>query len=377
MQSINYTDDRLEYPGFYNIYPIKNEISVHSGTGESLRIGNRTNFIIDDNYGRILNEDVNCPYGNSKTLNYYFHIGTHTIVDELRVPYRKIPIIKFEDFEILSKLIIQIAYENPDYEILLRGQTSLYRIERTEKENLFLFGEGEIKEPSFKPSFIRSDFNEFFIYGLWHSQTALMLHNVGIDLRKKLCEKDYNEYIADVVKIKNSFHFTPISLGFAQHYGLPSIGLDLTKDIKVATWFATNKLIVDNNGLAETQLLKDFSESTIFIFRCPEDTVFSHKSIKPKFIENTRPDRQDAWFCHSGWGMSKNQLATNLVLAVRLDNRTSNLFDSNYTNYLFPDSNDDLVLNYFIDIKENLKNTGEVRRALNKIYMLKNRKTHN
>ena len=209
------------------------------------------------------------------------------------------------------------------------------------------------------------------MYGLWHSQTALMLNDVGIDLKEVLNSEDYLEYRKDVFKIKNSPHFTPISLGFAQHYGLPSVGLDLTKDIKVAAWFATNKLIIDNDGLAETRQLEDFSESTIFIFRCPKDTVFSHKSIKPKFIENTRPDRQDAWFCHSGWGLSKNQLASYLVCAIRLNDRALTVSNSDYTNYLFPDRSEDLVLNYFMDIKTNSKTTGEVKRALNKIYLLK------
>lgn len=371
MQLINITDSKLEYPGFYNIYPIQNEMSIHSGIIELAKKEDSTHFFIDDNYGRVLNENINCPYGNSKTINYYSHSAYHKIIDELRVPFRKIPVYSFEDYDSLSKLISQIERENPDYEILLRGQTSLYTIGRTSDENLFLFGDDKAKEPSFKPSFVRSDFNEFFIYGLWHSQTALMLNDVGIDLKKVLKSEDYLEYRKDVFKIKNSPHFTPISLGYAQHYGLPSVGLDLTKDIKVATWFATNKLIIDNDGLAETRQLEDFSESTIFIFRCPKDTVFSHKSIKPKFIENTRPDRQDAWFCHSGWGLSKNQLASYLVCAIRLNDQASNLSNSDYTNYLFPSRSVDLVLNYFMDIKENSKNTGEVKRALNKIYLLK------
>lgn len=371
MQSINITDNKLEHPGFYNIYPIQNEISIHSGLNELTKKEGKTHHLIDDNYGRILNENIIYPYGNSKVINYYNLSSNHTIIDELRVPFRKIPIYKFEDYENLFKLISQIERENPDYEILLRGQTSLYTIERPADEKLFLFGDDKAKEPSFKPSFVRSDFNEFFIYGLWHSQTALMLNDVGIDLKIKLNGEDYLEYQKDVFKIKNSPHFTPISLGFAQHYGLPSVGLDLTKDLKVATWFATNKLIIDNEGLAKTRQLEDFSESTIFIFRCPKDTVFSHKSIKPKYIENTRPDRQDAWFCHSGWGLSKNQMASYLVCAIRLNDRVSNLSNSDYTNYLFPDRSEDLVLNYFMDIKENSKNTGEVKRALNKIYLLK------
>lgn len=111
--------------------------------------------------------------------------------------------------------------------------------------------------------------------------------------------------------------------------------------------------------------------STLYIFRCPEDAVFSHKQIKPKFIENTRPDRQDAWFSHVGWGHAKNQLASYLVCGVRLKPGILKLFDSNYAKHLFPSRAEDLVLNSFLDIIGNPKYKGEVRRALKKIYVLK------
>jgi len=304
-------------------------------------------------------------------LGYYFPHYKDKIVDTLRVPFRKIPIFELNDLSDIQQLIEKVVKENPTYSILLRGQVEYYPIERDMEEIAFLYGSVNAKEPSFLPSFLRSRFNETFIYSLWHSQTALLLQGVGVDLSKVLNNEQLNEYNYDRMKIMGSPDFTPISLGLAQHFGMPSVGLDLTKDLKVALWFATNVLNIDDNGFATTYPTKDFSSSTLYIFRCPNDAVFSHKKLKPKFIENTRPDRQDAWFSHVGWGHAKNQLASYLVCGVRLKPSILSLFESNYPKHLFPNRNEDLVLNSFIDIADNPKYKGEVRRALKRLYILK------
>ena len=367
MQPININDQRLKYPGFFNMQAIKNEISIHS-------LENLTNdakeYYLDNEYGRLINPKTSSPYGNTNKLSYYIN-NNWDVVEAFRVPFRKIPIFKLEDISQIKTTISKLKNDNESYETLIRGQTKWYPVELRSKNDLsFLYGDENSKEPSFHPSFLRSDFNEVFINSLWENQIALMLNDVGIDLSKVLTASDKNKYDEDVIKIKGSSDFTSISLGYAQHYGMPSIGLDLTKDLKVATWFASHKFD-NNNGFCTIRKLEDFSHSTLFIFRCPKDTVFSHHKIKPKFINNTRPDRQDAWFCHAGWGSSKNQLASYLVCGFRLNDSVFKLFEPSYSKYLFPSRKEDLVLNFFLEMKENKKGVGEVKRALDKIYYLK------
>ena len=370
MQSIKLSDIRNKYPGFYNIYPIENEISIHSLTSGVLQKKDGEH-ILDDYYGRIVNKSWVSPYGDGEKLGYYIRHYEDKIIDTLRVPFRKIPIFELNELSHIEELIEKIVSENQSYSILLRGQVKYYPVLREKEEIAFLYGAESVKEPSFQPSFLRSNFNETFIYSLWHSLTALLLHDVGVDLSKVLSAAQLREYYDDLIKIKGSPHFTPIALGLAQHYGMPSIGMDLTKDLKVALWFATNLLDIDDNGLATTYPTTDFSNSTLYIFRCPKDAVFSHKDIKPKYVKNTRPDRQDAWFSHVGWGHAKNQLASYLVCGVRLKPSILNIFESNYASYLFPNRDEDVVLNSFLDIIDNPKYKGEVRRALKKIYVLK------
>ncbi|WP_461637329.1 FRG domain-containing protein [Labilibaculum euxinus] len=369
MLKINLEDKRLKYPGFYNISPIKNEISFNT-TIQSERFSNGK-ILLDEQYGRIINSNFQQNYGASQSLSYYKAVNGKKVIQDLRVPFRKIPIFEFEDIENAKLLISEIESENPDYDILLRGQSNLYKINRSEEENQMLFGERNPIEPSFQASFVRSNFNEFFIYNLWHCQTALLLEDLKIDLAKLLSNESLLEFKRDCYHILNSPHFTPISLGFAQHYGLPSVGLDLTKDFEVASWFATHMLKIDENGGASTEPIKDFKESTVYIFRCPKDSVFSYKDIKPKFIENTRPDRQDAWFGHAGWGNSKNQMASYLVCGIRLNESVLNGFREGFENHLFPQRDEDLVLEYFLNIKCNSKYKGEVERAFRNLYYLK------
>jgi hypothetical protein len=371
MKKIRLDDPKLKYPGIHNIYPIMNETSMHSNIEPlNSEFSKQSEHILDTNYGRILNTSVGQPYGDSKSMGYYFRNEKFKIIDNLRVPFRKIPVFKFIDLAQVSSIIQQIEKENPDFEILLRGQTNIYKIKRSSDELKYLYGDSNCTEPSFQPSFLRSNFDEYFIKNLWHNQTSSMFNDVGIDLKNLISENDLKIYYNDVNKIKGHFHFTPIALGYAQHYGLPSIGLDLTKDLKVALWFASHKMNIQKNGLCELSKLDDFKKSTLFIFRSPKDTVFSHREIKPKKIINTRPDKQDAWFCHTGWGDSKNQLATNLCCAIRLDSDILNEFDDNYGASLFPNRTEDLVLNYFLDMKNRKENMNEVKRALNKIYYL-------
>ncbi|TSD63860.1 FRG domain-containing protein [Inquilinus sp. KBS0705] len=369
MEKITYDDPRIEYPAFYNIYPIMNERSA-SGTIDPVAKFDDRALWLDEQYGRVITAQNSAVYGSSNKLPYYKTYDRFKVVDYVRVPFRKIPIFEANEFAQIDALYTKLKHDEPGYQVLLRGQTTVYSLHREEDENMFLFGENTPKEPSFHPSFLRAKFDEYFMYALWHSQTAMLLNDIGVDLKSLLNESQYKEYKIDEYKIKNSAHFTPIALGFAQHYGLPSVGLDLTDNLKVAAWFASHTLPIDDLGITNPTSIIDFGKSTIFFFRCPLDTVFSYDAIKPKHLTNTRPDRQKAWFGHCGWGMAKNQLASYLICGIRIDIRILNLFDDNYANHLFPSRETDLVLDFFLNMKENKRNKGEVERALKRIYHL-------
>lgn len=363
---IKLDDDRLKYPGYYNIYPISFEASQYGSNLSLDELGQESPFL-DENYGRIIH--LGGSYGSSKLMPYYRRDFAERVVDYLRVPMRKVPVYKFERYDQIQPFVDALTAEYPDQEVLLRGQDQVFPIRRSAAETKILFGEEKVLEPSFYPTFARLDFNDFFIYNLWISFTAMMLDDIGIDLKSRLLPHQQEAYLKDVTAIKGHPHFMFIALGIAQHYGLPSIGLDLTKDLRVASWFASHKMIT-KNGITTVEPISDFQGSTLFIFRCPKDQVFAHQVIKPKFIDHGRPDRQGAWFCHTGWGCAKNQIAENLIAAIRLDRSVLSEFEPSYHRSLFPDRNHDLMLNFFLDVKESGDLKGEAKRAFERIYRL-------
>lgn len=216
MEKIELDDPKLTYPGIHNIYPIMNETSIHSNVRHLKdEDSKQSEHILDTKYGRILKISIGQPYGNSKSMGYYLRNETFKVIDNLRVPFRKIPVFKFIDLAQIKNLILQIEKENPDFEILLRGQTGIYTIKRSSEELDYLYGDSNCIEPSFQPSFLRNNFDEYFIKNLWHNQTSSMFNDVGIDLKNLISENDLKIYLKiyydDVNKIKGHFHFTPIA----------------------------------------------------------------------------------------------------------------------------------------------------------------------
>lgn len=368
MISISQNDYRLKNPSYYNIYPIYNEISVYGA--KSGPDNNMEKLLLDDFYGRVFSEGLctnSIAYGPDSKMPSYPSGASGDIIDFLRVPYRKIPIYYLNSVQELSDNIRKIENANNGHEILLRGQTNIYKIDRSSDEKKMLFGSDDIKEPSFLPSHLRQNFDENFMHCMWQSQASMLLHDVGVQYYKEN-NPQLLEYRKEVDYNRGSFFLTAFSLGIAQHYGMPSIGLDLTKKIEVAIWFATNKISIDTKGLASSSIISSYDESTVFVFRCPSNAVFPYSNVKPKIFPVGRPDRQDAWFGHVGWGYARNQLGNYLVCGFRIDKNIANTLPDSYSQWLFPSETEDQILEYFLKMKAMEKYEGEAKRAINKIY---------
>lgn len=374
MIQIEKNDYRLQHAGFYNIYPIWNEVSPFGfGSLNQIKETSGDVVLIDDYYGRIFSPEIYQTanlYGKDENMNYYIKGINIDVVDTLRVPYRKIPIFEITNFYHIPALLKKLQMDNPDYEILLRGQNKCWELSRPEEEKFYLYGNEKVKEPSFLPSYLRSNLDEFFIQSMWINQARILLNDFDYDCEKNLTEKEYENCLSEINYLKNSSYFIHFALGLAQHYGMPSIGLDLTKTIEVATWFATNNINIDENGCATTNPILDFNESIIYIFRCPRLSVFSYNDIRPKVFPVGRPDVQDAWFGHVGWGYAKNQLASYLMCGIKMKQEFLNELSNNFDKKLFPDKAEDYFLDYFIKMKNKDTNEGDVQRVLNKIYAL-------
>ena len=363
-----------KYPAFFNINVMYNEFHPsHTNADQNREI--TSDYFVDSYYGRIYDAsayNINGIYGQSSFMHYYINSINLDVVDELRVPFRKIPVYEVSDINQVEAAIDIIKKENEDYEILLRGQNESYFIERDSDElNLFYGSEGG-KEPSFMPSHLRQSLSEVFLESMWHNQVAMLFNDIGFSYQNELSPEDMKLYIKDTNYIRHTHLITPFSLGIAQHYGMPSVGLDLTDDLKVANWFASNYMDIGSDGLTTTRKVEPSSHDTsmIYIFRCPKNTVFDYKVVKPKVFPYGRPDAQGAWFGHVGWGEASNQLAGYLVCAFKLTETYLNSLPENLEQLLFPKVEDDPILHFFMRKRNTEHYEGNAKKALKNIYHL-------
>jgi hypothetical protein len=363
-----------KYPSFYNVYPIFNEIHPSASGGENKTEGTTSHFI-DTYYGRIYDYMMGCSsgiYGKSSSMKNYVSLNNLTVVDELRVPFRKIPVYEVSSKDQIESAVNKIRNDNSGYEILLRGQTKLYLLDRPEQELEFLYGSTDVKEPSFLPSHLRHNYDEVFLQSMWHNQAAMMFNDIGYDYSKTLSKDKFELYQKDINYIRNTHLMTAFSLGIAQHYGMPSVGLDLSDDLEVASWFASNSMRISKEGTTATLKVDSSTHETsmIYIFRCPKDAVFDYKSVKPKIFPAGRPDAQSAWFGHVGWGAASNQLGSYLACAFKLSKEFLDSLPHDIETTLFPKKIDDPILDFFVKMRGQDKYEGDAKKALQNVYYL-------
>lgn len=357
----------IQYPAFFNAYPILNEIA---GVGADIGVVTPKSYgeiYLDDYYGRIFDKHsqvVGSKYGRTSKMHHYVRLRSMEIIDELRVPYRRIPVFLAKDVKSITDMIDELQQTNPSYHVLLRGQTKTYLVHRPEEESTHFYGEEKVKEPSFLPSHLRNKFDPYFLKCMWQSQAAILLNDIAYDLGAS--------FDATVTEFRSSPLFLFFALGIAQHYGMPSVGLDLTDQLDVACWFATHKITTAPSGQAETALVDLGSDvaPTVFVFRCPKDAVFDYAAARPKDLPTGRPDRQAAWFGFVGWGLSLNQLASYLMCGFRLSEEIVDDLDPAHDRNLFPYGDDDLILQHFLRMRAMEKYEGEAKRALGGIYYM-------
>jgi len=361
----------VKYPAFYNVYPVHNEVSFAGGLQSSG--ADYGEMYIDDYYGRVFNGRGGqglAQYGVTKKLGYYASFPSLEVVDELRVPYRRVPIYRAENLGVIQQVFEETKAVNNSYRMLLRGQTKTYMILREPSESMHFYGEEEVREPSFLPSHLRHTLDPFFLKCMWQSQAALLFNYLAFVLGQSHGVEAGRAFLQKAEGFRHSPFFMLFALGIAQHYGLPSVGLDLTDRLDVACWFATRTLSTDASGKSTIGRASFGAEHapTIFIFRCPPDAVFDYRHAKVDGLPDGRPDKQGAWFGHVGWGAASNQLASYLVCGFRLESDVANQIDPGLDTDLFPSRSKDPILNYFMSVRNNPKYEGEARRALQGVY---------
>ncbi|WP_181257016.1 FRG domain-containing protein [Vibrio splendidus] len=302
-----------------NVYQYKNIISPFCNKEVTTNLSSTGNIVIDKNYGltydRELIQHHAAVYGYEEAIPDYS--GDQLVTDGyLRVPFRKIPRINISNRVELDALLSSIESRDPNLKLLFRGQNSEYFIKRKAEENLALYGSETVLEPSLIPSAVRRNVLIEDVMPLWNS----MLHTY---LDKNILSLPIHEQkIAsrELANFKISPKFGMFSLALAQHYGLPSVGLDATDNIETALFFATHKFETTNGSSSYTYNLHEMTERpVIYILSPPEKFHLDYDDFKPAGLDFLRPDKQGAKFLHTGWGLNQNRCARHIWIALYLD----------------------------------------------------------
>jgi hypothetical protein len=331
---------------YNNIQPIRNEVSPYFKNIKSQNIDATNNrLLIDTFYGQVYTDNVLNSvniYGPTERLptfsgdnlaNYGF----------LRVPFRRIPRILINSSEELHYIVNSIWSKDPSLKLLFRGQTKEYLIGRKPETLQQIFGSPDALEPSLLPSASRKKIRLEEILPEFSALLQIFCKIRLMSIQENSDDTLFRQNLNDYSNLIGSYNLYFMALALAQHYGLPSAGLDVTDDLDVALFFALHEFKGDKGAPYYFNIHKRSSHgepSVIYLLSGNKRFYLDYEKTIPSFIQSIRPQRQNAKFLHSGWGYNLNDCARRLFMALYLDPEGDFVCKYN-KKYLFPGPEED------------------------------------
>jgi hypothetical protein len=205
----------------------------------------------------------------------------------------------------------------PNYQILFRGQTQQYTVPRGPATLRLLYGDAAVSEPSL----LSTAFRERFPYVSTERHIRAIIADIdyrltGFKDHRWWVEDRYETvYVADEGMIARWHRISTMAI--AQHYGIPTYGLDVTTSMTTAWWFATHDYHARDEKASfhpHAWSGSDFRKwPAIFVLR-----TASGEYIGQLDLPATRPRHQHAVFARGGWGPHGNICADDLIAVIVL-----------------------------------------------------------
>lgn len=272
------------------------------------------NLIMDQYYGQVYHTMELRPaaiYGRTDDLPEYSgdHLANNGF---LRVPFRRIPRHVVGSRAEIEALLASIQSVDDNLVMLFRGQSIEHLIVRSPETTQWLYGEDAVCEPSLRTSASRRKPALEEVLPEWTLLLKLFLASQSAELSSS----DYREFTT-------SYIFPMYALSLAQHYGLPTSGLDLTSSLEVAIFFALNRFEKARTTYSGTySRLKDSCHMPVLYLLSPgRQQHFDYEGFRRERAPTLygRPAAQSACFMHIGWGNAENACARRIFLALYLD----------------------------------------------------------
>jgi hypothetical protein len=303
------------------------------------------------------------------------------IVGSVRAKHYSIPIVDVRSYAELTKLqeLLCQALERlkvskhvvPNAKVWFRGQVNAYPLRRSEVVSRYLFGAAKVEEPSLSGAAPRHGWN----YLKAHSFLSTMLQ-ARIYREASARGEQFTDTLAKWEQLPHEAGQWDLGVMLlAQHYGVPTHGIDITNDLDVAVWFATNVYTDKKDGtrtycpLGANGWGKEPSKwphlyAILPVTHSLRKAVQHVDVLEPFGIEALRPKRQSAAFFMGAHGLHKNRLAEALVCVMRLapgDWPTRSTYSS-----LFPNAEEDPTYAWMLDLKSKYT-SGDIGQFLQEI----------
>jgi hypothetical protein len=287
----------------------------------------------------------------------------------LRVPYRRIPVIDIHSTDELLEFANCVVSKTSGVRGVWRGQYQQYELQRSAEERTRLYGDTSAVEPSLLPSASRSNgyFPDWF--ETWSALLDLFLDQHVQDLSAQNFSHR-GEFANSTERFRCSYAYRQWGFATAQHYGIPSVGLDVTHEISVALFFALHQFSTDPaTGAMSMRRATDNDNPVIYgLGGMEEHDLLDDEKLSPPWLQCSRPKAQMARFFATGWGEAANKAADRIYAALRLVGHTA--WRSPYdAREIFPSSREDVFLDFLMKSRSRYSNS-QIEELLRRVYFV-------
>lgn len=281
----------------------------------------------------------------------------------LRVPFRRVPIIEVDSVEALAWMATHIISADETIQLRWRGQTREFYLSRPEDESMRLFGSTSVLEPSLVPSAARSKLEFSHVFPSWAAILDLFLTEHEAGAGRGLSRED-------LAGFRSSYNYRLWAFATAQHYGLPSVGLDVTTDLWTAVLFALYEFRFDKaTGITSAARVDRSAEPVLYAMGGFKNDLFDDKDLAPEPLQGERPKAQSAHFFGTGWGVATNKAAERIFIAFRLVNHTRWRLPKS-VDEIFPKPEKDPLLAFLLQARDRFPDLAEEARLRSVYYVL-------
>jgi hypothetical protein len=277
----------------------------------------------------------------------------------LRVPYRRVPIIEVDSVAALRRVAARILAEHGGERVLWRGQPQEHYLERSHEDLLRLFGSIAVREPSLIPSADRSELDFFRACSAW----VKLLDVYVVERASRLFA---SQALREIEGFRKNYDFWLWAFAMAQHYGLPSVGIDVTTDLSTAVLFALHEFRTAEGDSTRVKRVGVRAAPVVYAMGGFEEELYDDEVLAPSWLQSARSRAQGARFLGAGWSVATNRAAERILVALRLVNHVEWRLPRGIDE-LFPSAAVDPFLAFLFDARERFGDVAE-EACLRRVY---------